>query len=201
MIASSFWFWDRPSWGQAEVWALAFLLVPSLVIRVEHRSFLAALVTGHDKRWSTSKTSAALWTYGVLFAFITILIHQRGQGLDHLELSDQYLLLLGIPGAAAIGAKAITQSKVANTKLEKPKAARPPDAVTGVGQLFSDDSGDPDLLDTQYLAFSALLLAYFVTQFLSSESATLPTLPDTLVGLTGVSALSYIAKKGVKNTA
>jgi hypothetical protein len=201
MVASSFWFWDRPSWGEAELWALAFLLVPSLLIRPGGKSFLAGLVTGTDNRWSTSKASVVLWTYGLLFVFIAILLHTRGHGLDQLTLSDQYLLLLGIPAGTAVASKAITQAKVESGQLAKTTAPAPPNAVAGTGQLFSDDSGNPDLLDAQYFAFSLLLLAYFFTQFLSGESTTLPNLPDTLVGLTGVSALSYTAKKGVKNQA
>jgi hypothetical protein len=203
MVASSYWFWAHPSWGAAEVWALLFLLVPSLAFRTEGRSFLSSLVNGADNRWSTSKVSVVLWTYAVVWALLAVLLHTRGQGLGHIKLSSQYLLLLGIPGAAAVSAKAITQSKVdtdPDYKKAKVKAAAPPTALQGIGQLVSDDSGKSDLLDAQYFIFSLLLLAYFLTQFLSGESAALPVLPDTLVGLTGVSAVTYVAKKGVKNT-
>jgi hypothetical protein len=207
ILASSFWFWDKPSWGWAEVWALlAIVLVSVILSRLikppenSEKSFAFALINGMDNRWSTSKASVALWTFGVLFAFLAILIHTRGDGLDNLKLSSQYLALLGIPAGAAVGAKAITQNKVDKGELEKTKQTNPPDALKGTAQLFSDDSGNVDLLDAQYLAFSLLLLAYFFTQFLSSESTTLPNLPDTLVGLSGVSAASYIVKKGVKNT-
>jgi hypothetical protein len=199
MLASSFWFWDSPSWGQAELWALLFLLGPSLIFRTGGTRFLSSAIKGSDNRWSTSKASALLWTYGILFAFVAILLHTRGHGLDHLKLSDQYLLLLGIPGAAAVGSKAITQSKVVTGQLAKPAATQAPNVISGVGQLFSADDGRADLLDSQYFAFSLLLLAYFLLQFLTSESTTLPQLPDTLVGLTGVSAVAYVAKKGVVN--
>ena len=145
--------------------------------------------------------SVVLWTYGLLFALVTILLHTRGQGLNDLKLSDQYLLLLGMPTAAAVGAKAITQNKVDQDPNFKPPANATPDPLAGTGQLFTDDSGRADLLDAQYFLFSLLLLAYFLTQFLSAESATLPNLPDTLVGLTGVSAVGYVTKKGVKDTA
>jgi hypothetical protein len=97
LSASSFWFWDRPSWGQAEVWAVVFLLVPSLLVRRDGRSFLASLINGADNRWSTSKMSVVLWTYGLLFAFLTIILHTRGVGVDKLDVPDQYLLLLAIP--------------------------------------------------------------------------------------------------------
>jgi hypothetical protein len=198
VIASSFWFWDKPSWGQAEVWALVILLIPSLFLRRGGTRFVAGLLLGKDRRWSTSKASVVLWTYAILFAFIAILLHTRGDGLDDVKLSDQYLLLLGIPAAAAVTAAGVTQSNVASGKLTKTPAAEPPSAVEGAGQLVSDDAGNADLLDAQYLAFSLLLLAYFLMQFLAAESVELPNLPDTLVGLTGVSAASYVAKKSLE---
>jgi hypothetical protein len=200
VVASSFWFWDKPSWGEAELWALAFLLIPSFFLRRGGSRFVVSLILGNDNRWSTSKASVVLWTYAVLFAFIAILLHTRGQGLDDIELSDQYLLLLGIPTGAAIGAAGIAQSKLAAGTLVKVSALSPPTALQGIGQLFSDDSGEADLLDAQYLAFSVLLLAYFLTQFLTAESTTLPTLPGTLVGLSGVSGVGYLAKKGLQTS-
>ena len=157
MIASSYWFWSHPSSGAAEVWALLFLLVPSLAFRTEGKSFLSSLVNGADNRWSTSKVSVVLWTYAVVWAFLAVLLHTRGQGLGNVKLSSQYLLLLGIPGAAAVSAKAITQSKVATDadyKKAKVKAAAPPNALKGFGQLVSDDSGKSDLLDAQYFIFT-----------------------------------------------
>jgi hypothetical protein len=201
VIASSYWFWSHPSWGAAEVWALLLLLVPSLAFRTDGTSFLSSLVNGADNRWSTSKVSVVLWTYAVVWAFVVVLLHTHGHGLGNAKLSSQYLLLLGIPGAAAVSAKAITQTKAAEPAYNKTQADKAPNALTGIGQLVSDDSGNSDLLDAQYFMFTLLLLGYFLVLFLSSESATLPVLPDTLVGLTGVSAVTYVAKKGVKNTA
>jgi hypothetical protein len=89
--------------------------------------------------WSTSKASVALWTFGLIFAFLAILIHTRGDGLDNLKLSSQYLALLGIPAGAAMGAKAITQNKINKGQLTKHNASSPPDALQGTAQLFSDD--------------------------------------------------------------
>ena len=100
-----------------------------------------------------------------------------------------------------MGAKAITQNKTSTGQLQKTNKRDPPDPLKGAGQLFSADDGNVDLLDAQYFACSLVLLAYFFAQFLSAESPKLPVLPHTLVALSGVSAASYIAKKGVKNTA
>lgn len=208
LIASSAWFWDKPSWGEAEVWAIAFLLLPSVVsfflVRVLKRPrghFFISLINGLDGRWSTSKAGYLFWTYALLFAFLSILFHTRGEGLDDLELSEQYLLLLGIPAAAALGAKGVTQSNVDTNKVttKPPKPDSPETNPTvGIGQLLSNDRGNADLMDSQYLAFNLVLLGYFLTQFLAAESTTLPTLPDTLVALAGVSAASYLGKKGLE---
>ena len=197
-IASSFWFWDKPSWGEAELWALLFVLVPSFFIRVGGQRLIVGLILGKDNRWSTSKFTVVLWTYAVLFAFVAILLHTRGRGLDNISLTDQYLLLLGIPAGSAVAATWINQSRETMGTLAKVRAQSPPHTLEGLGQLVTDDAGHADLLDTQYFAFSLLLVAYFLMQFLTGESPKLPELPGTLVGLTGVSAVSYVAKKGLR---
>jgi IPT/TIG domain len=206
-------FWQTPSWNWAEFWALLVLLGVSLFpIRVpKKRSELngsngatkwgvvfVSLVNGKDGRWSTSKTSAVLWTYAVWFAFLTILLHTNGKGLEHAILKQQYLVLLGVPVASAVIAKGFTQSKVESGKLAtKAPDGVETDVVSGLGQLVADDTGQPALADFQYFGFNVLLLAYFFVRFLGDQAAGLPDLPDSLVALTGVSAAGYVAKKGV----
>lgn len=206
--ASHVWFWQTPTWGWAEFWALVIVLLPSaLAFVAKHvlgRSdahFFLGLVNGRDGRWSTSKTSVLLWTYSLWFAFLTILLHTNGAGLHGSVLRPQYLALLGIPAAAAVTAKGFTQSKVEAGKIvSKPPRAAETNVLTGIGQLVSNDSGQPDLLDFQYLGFNLILLGYFFTRFLGHATA-LPVLPDSLVGLSGVSGASYVAKKGLEEDA
>jgi IPT/TIG domain len=214
MAAAHVWFWQTPSWGWAEAWSLALLFAVSFVpfVPVPSKPYEAAergltkraplfvaLLNGHDGRWSTSKASAVLWTYAVWFAFIATLIHTGAKGLEHAVLKQQYLLLLGIPVAAAVVAKGITQSKVQDGQLPtKQPDGTETNVLSGVGQLVADDRGRPDLLDFQYFGFTLILLAYFFTKFLGNESVGLPELPDTLVGLSGVSAAGYLGKKGLQ---
>jgi IPT/TIG domain len=212
LAAAHFWFWQTPSWNWAEFWAAVVLLAVSIIpIEVPRKRreirgrrttkrapLFVALVNGRDGRWSTSKTSAVLWTYAVWFAFVTILLHTNGKGLEHAILKQQYLVLVGIPVAAAVVAKGITQNKVENGDL----ATKAPDGVetslvAGTGQLVTNDSGQPDLLDFQYFGFNLLLLGYFFTRFLGHQDFGLPDLPDSLVALTGVSAAGYVGKKGI----
>jgi hypothetical protein len=213
VAAEHVWFWQTPSWNWAELWALAILLIVSFVpVDVETKTeekvergttkrtvLLVALVNGRDGRWSTSKTSAILWTYAVWFAFITILLHTNGQGLSGAVLHQQYLVLMGLPVAAAVVAKGMTQSKVESGKLAtKLNNGTETNVASGLGQLVSDDSGQPDLLDFQYFGFNVILLGYFFTRFLGNQSLGLPDLPDTLVALSGVSAAGYLGKKGLE---
>lgn len=199
------WFWQHPSWHWAELWALVIVLLPSLVAVLArwmfgrpNVGFVVGLINGRDGRWSTSKASMLLWTYTIWFAFVTILLHTGGVGLRHMVLHSQYLVLLGVPAATAVIAKGFTQSKVdAGRILTKPERGPETNLLTGIGQIVSDDSGQPDLLDFQYIGFTLVLLAYFFTRFLGHATG-LPTLPASLVGLSGVSGAGYVAKKGVQ---
>ena len=207
LAASHTWFWQTPSWNWAELWALLVLLIASfLPIRVTNPDgtttglpLFVALVNGTDGRWSTSKTNAVLWTYSVWFAFITILLHTNGKGLDHEVLKQQYLVLMGMPVAAAVVAKGIVQSKVDRGEITtKPPAPPERKLLAGLSQLVTNDHGAPDLLDLQYVGFNLILLAYFFTRFLGHQSFGLPHLPDSLVALSGVTAAGYLGKKGLE---
>jgi hypothetical protein len=202
--ASHLWFWQTPSWNWAEVWALLILLaVWALPITIDDNGRRAPLfillLNGTDGRWSTSKAAAVLWTNAIWLAFIAILLHTNGKGVPHEVLNQQYLLLMGLPVGAAVVAKGITQSKVDAGTLTT-KSPRPPqtNVMKGIGELVCGDDGLPDMLDFQYFGFNLVLLAYFFVQFLGNQQAGLPTLPDSLVALSGVSVASYIGKKGLQ---
>jgi len=205
---SHLWFWQTPSWNWAELWALVVLLIVSLLpMRVVNpvgggsttAALFVALVNGRDGRWSTSKTSSVLWTYAVWFAFISILLHTNGKGLDNAVLKQQYLVLLGIPVGAAVAAKGFVQTKVDNGVLAG-KTPAPPEKslLKGLSQLVTNDAGAPDLLDLQYFGFNLILLAYFFTRFLGHQKFGLPELPDSLVALSGVTAAGYLGKKALE---
>jgi hypothetical protein len=104
-----------------------------------------------------------------------------------------YLVLLGIPASAAVAAKAITQSK--NDSGTAPKTTAPSSqgnitnkAMARVAQIFSADDDTTDIGDFQYVIFNLLTAAYFVAEFVRPSPLGLPVIPDTLLGLTSVSA-------------
>ncbi len=176
------------------------------------------LVVGKDGRMSTSKFQAVMWTMVVVFALFSLffgyLIVQLGDlfnvaWAEHLnnplgesfnaffaeKFDSNYLVLLGLPLGTAVASKAITTNKVANGTVVKT-----PETGEGAGtlqELIGDDGGNTDLGDFQYLLFNFLAVAYFLVAFMSHPSQGLPSLPDTLIGLTGIAAATYIGKKSV----
>ncbi|MGH2867057.1 MAG: hypothetical protein ACRDNK_05735 [Solirubrobacteraceae bacterium] len=118
----------------------------------------------------------------------------------HAGLSGSYLVLLGVPAAAGIAAKGITQSQVTGTGFKAPRPPEGFDPLTRIAEVFSADDGSTDIGDFQYLIFNLVTAAYFVSQFLNPDGSGLPTIPDTLLGLTSVSAGLYVGKKAVTRT-
>ena len=150
---------------------------------------------GVDDRVSTSKVQFAFWTLTLAFALLVIAFHdavfQSG------TLDPRYLLLLGFPAGAAVGAKAITVGQKASGAVSKsaPKFEKKT-AATAVKEIAANDQGDLDLGDTQYFLFTLVTLAAFYIAFFRDPTK-LPVLPDTLVALTSASAAAYVAKKTV----
>ncbi len=180
------------------------------------------LVIGSDNRASTSKLQASLWTVAVLFALTYLLFLGRsigcGEGANRSAskcaaarsfdfdqtiaepLQAEYFVLLGFPLAAALGAKALTTSKIAGGAVTKDKLPKEQEGTItqGLEEVVSNDHGEIDLLDFQYFAFNLLTLGFFFVEFLTDPGEGLPDLPTTLIALAGLSAATYTTKKALQ---
>jgi hypothetical protein len=160
--------------------------------------WIRGAVVGKDKRLSTSKTVAVIWTYSLASALLSFVIAKwwgHPAAFDAMKksgLQGEYAVLIGGPIGAAILARGIVASQVASGQ-SKPDADEGPQA----SDLVSNDAGDTDLGDLQYVLFNAVALTFFFGELLASPTLGLPTMPDVLVGLTSVSAVGYIAKKAL----
>jgi hypothetical protein len=192
---------DAQSYWSAGGILIAFLLLTAFVSgavgagtgKVPFKVRLLALVLGQDGRVSTSKTQFALWTLGLAYAFLVIILHVGtfSSGTLHPE----YLLLLGFPAGAAGAASLLTSSKVQAGTITKTKAAAPTTSPAGIlGDIVSNDAGQTSLPDLQYFLFNLVALAAFFVAF-SHDPSQLPQLPDALVGLTSASASAYLLGK------
>lgn len=188
------------------------------------RRGVKSLIIGSDGRASTSKTQVVLWTFAVFYAFVFLLIWGRSIGcpddpgagslcaaaanaraafvdVTTGPLQHEYYALLGLPVVAAVAAKSMTVSSLAEGRLHQ-DAIEPAQSgvVDALSEIVGTDDGQTDLIDFQYFAFTLLALAYFLTEFLAAPGAGLPDIPPTLVALSGVSTGAYTAKKALSRT-
>ena len=192
---------------------------PTLAFR---RRGLKAAIIGKDGRASTSKAQVVLWTGAVVWAFVDLLLLARAYPGGSLFTNavtknwrPEYLVLLGLPVAAATTAKAAVAGSNAG---HGPAAAgssselaarlnlvrvyvRDPvlpgvwGFVTGVAELLTGDDDVVAWADLQYVVFTLITLVYFVAQLLAQPKDGLPPVPAALLTLMGVSATAYAANK------
>jgi len=216
VLAQAILFWYQSQTGRAPG-----RKVPGQTLAFRRRGLKAA-VMGQDGRASTSKTQVVLWTVAVVWALVDLLLLARAYPGGNLFTNavranwrPEYLVLLGLPVAAATTAKAV----VANTNSgHGPVAHRSSDAlaaqlnlnrvyvrnpvsenvqgfVTGVAELLTGDDGTVAWADLQYVVFTLITLVNFVVLFLARPTDGLPPVPAALLTLMGVSASTYAANK------
>jgi hypothetical protein len=197
--------------------------VPKPSSDFQPRAGMQAAFIGQDNRASTSKTQVTLWTAALVWALVDLLLLARsyprgGLFTDALTTNwhPDYLVLLGLPAAAATVAKVAVTSANSNkgplTKAAagaspaKPVYVRDPKAekenrqwlvgfVDRIAELLTGDDGSLDWTDLQYVVFTLVTLVYFVLQLLSQPRAGLPAIPPALLTLMGVSTSAYAANK------
>jgi hypothetical protein len=178
-------------WTLLVVWALLALLIAGELL--EPRPCAATGTLAEQLAACRAEPS------GGRVALMQVSWHQLVEG----GLDGGYLILLGVPGVAALTAKGVTQTKDLNGTAPKTSAADPVGpgkALARIAQLFSRDDGATDLGDTQYILFNLVLAGYFVMRMAQPDGTGLPPLPDALLGLTGVAAALYVGKKAVDRT-
>jgi hypothetical protein len=194
---------------------------PTLAFR---RRGLKAAVMGQDGRASTSKTQVVLWTGALVWALVDLLLLARAHSGGSLFVNavktnwhPEYLVLLGLPVAAATTAKAVvagansgqgpatsdpsSKATIASGMSGNRVYVRDPISpgvwgfLKGVAELLTGDDGAVAWADLQYVVFTLITLVYFASQFLAQPAAGLPQVPAALLTLMGVSATGYAANK------
>jgi hypothetical protein len=178
---------------------LTGLLVLALFTYLVHRlGTLPGFVIGKDNRVSTSKLQVFIWTYviaGALMSLVAATWVGPDTGFDALTDDnfdfEPYLVLLGGPFAAAVLARVLVGSQV-----QSGEAAKPP-GEPSASQAVSNDDGNADLVDGQYLLFNFVALAFFLGAFVADPTDGFPDIPTLLYALTGASAAGYVSNKAI----
>lgn len=185
--------------------AFAMALISAIVKYHRADRGFFSLFVGADRRASTSKTQLLIWTIFIAFALAYIgartaladasfTCAQAGSANCVLEATwETYLLLLGLPAAAAVLAKGITTAKINDGELQKTTETGEAPSTT---QLATDDNGNADLADVQYLLFNIIALLYVAARFF--DRGVLPEVPSVLLALTGAAAGTYTLNKGLQ---
>jgi hypothetical protein len=160
---------------------------------------LRALLLGKDNRFSTGAVQAGIWTLALAYALLLLALEAPFGSTTFTktfqELDVNYLLLLGGPFAAAGLSRVATGKKVEDGEVQKTDAI-----TTSLGDVVSDDDGQTDLVDMQFLVFNLIVLVFFAA-ILADKPHALPNLPLGLVGLTSLSAITYAGTKASMNNA
>jgi hypothetical protein len=107
---------------------------------------------------------------------------------------DQYLIVLGGPFAATVLAKGIVTYQLTNGTLTKTTAE--PNSAT-INQVLQSDSGQTDLVDSQYFLFNLVAIVYFIVQI--AREPVLPTMPAVLLAATSGAAALYVGNKAASS--
>ena len=154
---------------------------------------------GFDNRISTSKVIALLWTVVVAYFVLTLTIIAVHRGTDGLwsallgTISGTYLVLLGGPFAAAVGAKLVVTARTPQNLQKSVSTTKP-----SLFDIISDDDSNLDLVDTQYTLFNLVALAAVLVLFIRRPGAGVPDVPSFLAVLTGAGAGTYLVNKAVQ---
>jgi hypothetical protein len=186
-------------------WALALTLIVVtfglVVLYLAHREeggFLQPL-QGADGRLSTSYVQGGLWTILLTIAFGFFAAQLAfGASVDDFKQAfaafiPSYLLLLGGPFAAVAAMRLNYGVRQGDGTIQKTDALG-----MQLKDIVSDDAGRTSLNDSQFFLFNLVAALAFIVMLIR-DPTTLPVLPETLIGLTSLAALTYVTTKAVSN--
>ncbi len=140
--------------------------------------------------YSISLTQILIWTYVTIFGLVYV-YWLTGSFLD---ITSQVLMLLGIGGGTAIGAKINAVSKLYEVPpkylnlVQKKRIPKLRDIIS--------TGGRPNMYKFQMLVFT-LLTAYIVVVEIAKKYS-FPQIPDSLVILMGISSAVYIGNEVIQ---
>lgn len=172
------------------IWVVLILLFSLLR---KNGGGLRTIFLGKDGRLSTGAVQSAMWTIALAFGLSMLALEESENSFKELDIN--YMILLGGPFAAAGIARVSTARKVEEGAIQKTDATS-----TSLGDVVSDDNGNTDLVDLQFLVFNFIVLIVYVVGLIG-DSTELPNLETGLVGLTSLAAITYAGTKASINNA
>lgn len=157
--------------------------------------------------YSLVNLQLVLWTAYILVSYLVYLWRlQLAEAPEfNIKLSDNLLLLMGISGGSYIGARGIRawQSQRYAGAPGREVLDRPDTDKNQWQNMIRDYTGHLDISKVQMFAWTLVALFAYVVEFVHGwpeiglQTAGLPNVNDTLVGLMGISQAAYLSRKAV----
>lgn len=198
-------FWWAPDLYPAR-WANVVGLGSVLILLSLCAPGFPQLIVGEDGRLSTSKFQALLWTipllYGLGAAGFMIAVGVASPAAT----VPKWLLLAATAGTlTALGAKGITTFKIDQSKQLQAELALQTSLIPRkwkLVDLWSDDTGRPQLTKAQLLLFTLLAVVTYMGQLAArvgehvlGGKIELPDLDPTFMALAGIGQVAYLGRK------
>lgn len=176
-------------WG---VWFLVLVAFAIVVGQVTRKDALGVLIDTRG-RYSLTHFQLVLWTIVILSSLIGVLISLNFD-TKNFQIPSELLGLMGISagsGVLAIGVKA------GKDAAGRAKVLRTTDAR--IAQIWEEEEGDQadakvvSITKFQNLIFTLVIVVIYVT--MAWKGGALPTLPEKIVWLIGISHAGYVGGK------
>lgn len=162
------------------------------------------LFIGFDNRYSNSKVQMVIWTFLVVFSYLTIYAERALATLltnlsfsSLIDIPENLGIVMGISAGSFVGAKAITSAKASAGVIANERGNNP-----SLTDLITNNSKTIDLGDAQMFIWTLIAMGIYLVNVLRmwwfldpSVEFSLPNVDSTLLILTGVSQAAYVGKK------
>ena len=183
---------------------VALLLLAYLVGRQGKRGTLGIFIDGRG-RYSLTHFQIVLWTIVILSSVIGILI-SHGFDTKDLQIPPQLLGLMGISAGSGVLATGVKGTKdgpgstanIARSGTFTLSGGVQTTIVPRFAQIWLEEEGDQadkvvDITKYQNFIFTLVIIGVYVA--MAWKSGKLPTLPDNVVWLIGISHAGYVGGK------
>ena len=178
------------------------LLILAVVIGKQiTQKYLGILIDGRG-RYSLTHFQIVLWTIIILSSAIGVLIEKKFNPTGF-GFSPQLLGLMGISAGSAVLATGVKATKDATAKVARAGTFTLSDGTTTpitphFAQIWLEEEGDladkvVNITKYQNFIFTLVIVGFYVT--LAWRAGGLPTLPDNVVWLIGISHAGYVGGK------
>jgi len=193
-----------PFWFLVLLMIALLTLIAWLIGKATQYNGLCAILIDNRGRYSLTHFQVVVWTFTIMATFLSVLILNKFNP-DLISIPPELLGLMGVSASSAIlatGVKAVKDASGASIARDgtiiTTKAGEKITIAPHFAQIWLEEEGD--LADqtiniTKFQNFIFTIVALFAFIALAFKASALPTLPESVVWLLGISHAGYTGGK------